>query len=112
MDVEVAVSNYRCFAETPARFALKTGLQWFIGINNSGKSCLLRLFYELRNIFVQMGNQCVAVTVTYQAYILGPTNTYPITTVSTRVDCVNGEKDQISGNPGSYNQTYISGTLP
>jgi len=59
-----------------------------------------------------VGNQCVAVTVTYQAYILGPTNTYPITTVSTRVDCVNGEKDQISGNPGSYNQTYISGTLP
>ena len=51
MDVEVTVRNYRCFPDTPVRFALKKGLQAFVGANNSGKSCLLRLFYELRNIF-------------------------------------------------------------
>jgi hypothetical protein len=27
-------------------------------------------------------------------------------------DCVQGEKDQISGNPAAYNQTYTSGQLP
>jgi AAA ATPase domain len=54
MDVEVTVSNYRCFSDKPVRFALKKGLQAFVGVNNSGKSCLLRLFYELRNVFTAL----------------------------------------------------------
>lgn len=54
VNVEITISNYRCFSETPVRFALTKGLQAFVGVNNSGKSCLLRLFYELRNIFMQM----------------------------------------------------------
>lgn len=54
MDVEVTVRNYRCFSDTPVRFALKKGLQSFVGVNNSGKSCLLRLFYELRGIFLSL----------------------------------------------------------
>jgi hypothetical protein len=37
MDVEVTVSNYRCFSNTPVRFALKKGLQAFVGVNNSGR---------------------------------------------------------------------------
>jgi len=57
MDVEVTVSNYRCFSDKPVRFALKKGLQAFVGVNNSGKSSLLRLFYELRNIFTAWSNQ-------------------------------------------------------
>src|SRR5579862_6366967 len=57
MGVEVTVSNYRCFSDPPVRFALTTGLQAFVGVNNSGKSCLLRLFYELRNIFNAMSTQ-------------------------------------------------------
>jgi AAA15 family ATPase/GTPase len=56
VDVEVTVSNYRCFSDSPVRFALRRGLQAFVGVNNSGKSCLLRLFYELRNIFRQLVN--------------------------------------------------------
>jgi AAA15 family ATPase/GTPase len=56
VDVEVTVSNYRCFADTPVRFALKKGLQSFVGVNNSGKSCLLRLFYELRSVFMGMSS--------------------------------------------------------
>jgi ABC-type cobalamin/Fe3+-siderophores transport system ATPase subunit len=51
MDVEVTLSNYRCFSDTPVRFALKKGLHAFVGVNNSGKSCLLRMFYELRHLF-------------------------------------------------------------
>lgn len=54
MDLEVSVSNYRCFSDKPVRFALKPGLQSFVGINNSGKSCLLRLPYELRSIFTNL----------------------------------------------------------
>ena len=57
MDVEVTVSNYRCFSDTPVRFSLKKGLQAFVGVNNSGKSSLLRLFYELRQVFVGMSSQ-------------------------------------------------------
>jgi hypothetical protein len=57
MDVEVTVSNYRCFSDTPVRFALKKGLQAFVGVNNSGKSCLLRLFYELRNVLSALSQQ-------------------------------------------------------
>jgi hypothetical protein len=50
-------------------------------------------------------NQCVTLTVKYQAYIFGPTNSYPIATASSRTDCVKGEQDQISGNPTAYNKT-------
>jgi len=57
MDVEVTVSNYRCFSDAPVRFALRTGLQAFVGVNNSGKSSLLRLFYELRDIFAALSDQ-------------------------------------------------------
>jgi hypothetical protein len=57
-------------------------------------------------------NMCVTVSVKYQAYIFGPTNNYPITTVTNRTDCVQGEQDQISSNPTGYNQTYKSGTVP
>ncbi len=54
MDAEVTVSNYRCFSDKPVRFTLKSGLQSFVGVNNSGKSCLLRMFYELRGIFTAL----------------------------------------------------------
>jgi len=57
-------------------------------------------------------NACVTVSVIYQAYIFGPTNSYPITTVANRTDCVQGEQDQISGNPSGYNVTYKTGTVP
>jgi hypothetical protein len=56
VDVEITVSNYRCFSDTPVRFSLKKALQSFVGANNSGKSCLLRLFYELRGIFANISH--------------------------------------------------------
>lgn len=52
MDIEITVNNFRCFSyENPIHFPLKKGIQAFVGVNNSGKSSLLRMFYELRPIF-------------------------------------------------------------
>lgn len=53
MDVEITVKNYRCFAdEKPATFALRSnGFTGFVGVNNSGKSSLLKMFFELRSVF-------------------------------------------------------------
>jgi hypothetical protein len=61
VDFEITVSNYRCFSDTPVRFALRAGLQSFVGVNNSGKSCLLRLFYELRHLFSQLAQPQIIV---------------------------------------------------
>ena len=55
MDIELTLKNYRCFADhKPARLRLRKGYTALIGINNSGKSSLLRFFYELRGIFTAL----------------------------------------------------------
>lgn len=52
MHVEITIKNYRCFPDTePLRFEIKDGFIAFVGINNSGKSSILRFFYEFRNLF-------------------------------------------------------------
>ena len=58
MDVEITVKNYRCFAdERPATFALRSnGFTGFVGVNNSGKSSLLKMFFELRDVFGHLSN--------------------------------------------------------
>lgn len=49
MDIEITLKNYRCFQDTkPARFLIKKGIISFLGVNNSGKSSLLKFFYEFR----------------------------------------------------------------
>jgi hypothetical protein len=75
MDVEVTVSNYRCFSDAPVRFGIKKGLHAFVGVNNSGKSSLLRLFYELRSIFTALSNSgplFTAVSGSRQPYVPMP----------------------------------------
>ena len=53
-EVKITVKNYRCFSDTqPARFVLKNGLTSFIGVNNAGKSSVLKIFYEFRDLFVK-----------------------------------------------------------
>ncbi|MDR0534687.1 MAG: AAA family ATPase [Verrucomicrobiales bacterium] len=57
MNLEVSVKNYRCFGEqSPARLKLNRGITALIGSNNSGKSTLLRLFYEFRPLFDKLSH--------------------------------------------------------
>ena len=52
MDVLLTLKNYRCFEDKhPASFRLSTGFTSFVGVNNSGKSTLLKFFYEFRSLF-------------------------------------------------------------
>ena len=52
MEVEIIIKNYRCFPDTkPAKIILRNGFTAFLGVNNSGKSSLLKFFFEFRNIF-------------------------------------------------------------
>jgi len=52
MDIELTIKNYRCFSDAkPARIIIKQGFTAFLGINNSGKSSLLKFFYEFRDLF-------------------------------------------------------------
>jgi predicted ATPase len=52
MQVDITLKNYRCFQDMkPARISIREGFTAFVGVNNSGKSTLLRFFYEFRNLF-------------------------------------------------------------
>ncbi len=51
LDIEITFRNYRCFGYEPAKIRISDGFTALIGINNSGKTSLLRAFYELRNFF-------------------------------------------------------------
>ncbi len=52
MQIDLTFRNYRCFSSAnPIRLALGTGFFAFVGINNAGKSSLLKFFYEMRPLF-------------------------------------------------------------
>jgi predicted ATPase len=52
MDIELTLKNYRCFPESkPVRIVLRKGFTSFVGVNNSGKSSLLKFFFEFRELF-------------------------------------------------------------
>ncbi|MDX2545420.1 ATP-dependent nuclease [Streptomyces sp. WI04-05B] len=48
LDVEFVIKNYRCFGDAPTSFRVRDGFTALVGTNNSGKSSLLRLLYEVR----------------------------------------------------------------
>jgi predicted ATPase len=49
---DFTVKNYRAFADQePLRLRLGPGFSAFVGPNNAGKSTLLRIFYEFREVF-------------------------------------------------------------
>ena len=57
MKIKITLKNYRCFSDSnPARFSLQKGFTGFVGVNNSGKSSLLKFFYEFRNLFQQLSH--------------------------------------------------------
>jgi|SRR5215472_8811698 len=58
MEVKIQLKNYRCFPdETATDLILRPGITAFIGANNSGKSSILRFFYELRGLFLALRQQ-------------------------------------------------------
>lgn len=57
MQIEITLKNYRCFQDCkPARIVLSKGFVAFIGVNNSGKSSLLKFFYEFRLLFAGLSS--------------------------------------------------------
>ena len=55
IDFHVTIKNYRCFSDQkPVRISMRKGFTALVGVNNSGKSSLLRLFYELRSLFMSI----------------------------------------------------------
>ena len=50
--MELTIKNYRCFPESsPVNFKVRSGFAAFVGVNNAGKSSLLKFFYEFRPLF-------------------------------------------------------------
>lgn len=53
----LTVKNYRCFSDNkPVHISMRNGFTAFVGVNNSGKSSLLKMFYELRQLFALLSN--------------------------------------------------------
>jgi hypothetical protein len=55
----ISLMNYRCFSgNAPTTWTFKgDALTSFVGPNNAGKSTILRLFYELRNVFAAFSQE-------------------------------------------------------
>lgn len=57
MQIEITLKNYRCFPDSRlARISLRKGFTGFVGVNNSGKSSLLKFFYEFRSLFQMLSS--------------------------------------------------------
>ncbi len=55
MRIQLEIKNYRCFADDhPVRIDLRDGAIAFVGVNNAGKSTVLRMLFELRSLFTQI----------------------------------------------------------
>jgi energy-coupling factor transporter ATP-binding protein EcfA2 len=64
MKIKITLKNYRCFSDSnPARFSLQKDFTSFVGVNNSGKSSLLKFFYEFRNLFQHLSHLGVLLSV-------------------------------------------------
>ena len=78
MNIELTLKNYRCFPDTsPAKISLRDGFASFVGVNNSGKSSLLKFFYEFRPIFLSWSanNYAIIQALNSQAQAYGPVPT-------------------------------------
>lgn len=61
--MKVKIKNYRCFDHaTPVEVEFRKGTVAIIGINNSGKSTILKFFYELRKLWEKAAELTTTVT--------------------------------------------------
>ncbi|MFA6013643.1 MAG: AAA family ATPase [Gallionellaceae bacterium] len=59
---QITIKNYRCFDDAhPARIEIDNGIISFTGPNNSGKSSLLKMFREFRNIWQELSTPALIV---------------------------------------------------
>src|SRR5262249_33769400 len=59
MNLDLTIKNYRCFPDAhPVQLKIQNGFTALLGINNAGKSSLLKFFFEFRHLFAQftLGN--------------------------------------------------------
>ncbi|MEM5403897.1 AAA family ATPase [Paraburkholderia unamae] len=133
---QFTVKNFRCFSDkNPARFSISRGMVCFLGVNNSGKSALLKMFQELRGIWSYLGSysgsggsplvdmQIVHVLdqqeifhdrnsrpLTIEVEIVGaPDRTAPDVNTVTRIVLI-GSRDRIeTHNTVSWSVTYFAG---
>lgn len=53
-ELRIKLQNYRAFSnDAPLEMTVQEGITFFLGVNNVGKSALLRTFYELRLAFTR-----------------------------------------------------------
>lgn len=80
LKIDLTIKNYRSFSENnPAKISIRNGVTSLIGINNSGKSSLLKLFYEFRDIFRHLSNyQSVVQSLRHQTSFNFPETIYDI----------------------------------
>lgn len=78
MEIELTLKNYRCFPDTnPAKITLRDGFTSFVGVNNAGKSSILKFFYEFRSIFQSWAsnNPAIIPILQGQSYAYSPVPT-------------------------------------
>jgi ABC-type cobalamin/Fe3+-siderophores transport system ATPase subunit len=68
----LTLKNYRCFEDTaPAVVDFRGGAVAFVGPNNSGKSSLLKFFYEMRSILTALADANILVSLAGSGTQLG-----------------------------------------
>lgn len=55
MKTQLTIKNYRCFVQ-PVTIDISTGFTGFVGVNNAGKSTIMRFLLEFRPLFQLIGN--------------------------------------------------------
>src|SRR5688572_2934786 len=57
MNIKIKIQNYRNIPlGSPIEFQIKDGITFILGVNNVGKSNLLKFFYDFRAFFHQLSN--------------------------------------------------------
>jgi hypothetical protein len=94
MEIDLKIENYRCFPKgSPASLKLRKGFSAFVGVNNSGKSSLLKFFYETRPIFSPMGENANVIS---QLFAGGKQQFQPLPEILDRDEMFfNGNRDGI-----------------